>query len=461
MLRVARFSLPAALVLLAACPNPLTDAALREMLDKTAPVVTISSPTDGSDYTQTITVQGSATDPGGEVRTLSYQVNGTLGLLTSGELAGSQLGAGGVFSFQFSTIDFNGPIVVTVKVEDRNDNSSQTAITLQYPGSSISSFVAVPGSKHIDLSWEAVAGATGYTIYYTDNGTLPSETYGTQINTTGTSYPLAGLRNGALHTLLLRARMPGGTDYWSGYLKIIPLSELTLAPLVRGGYREIDVEWAAIDATAEFLVLRATSAAGPYENYSGVIRGNSFTDTGVAEGIWYYYKVKPSLAGSLVSTYNAAQTFQVPTSADRITSLTLPAAAKRVRLSGDYAFVAAGASGLLVVDVSNPSSPVLKATLGTTNAKDLVVAGSTLYIADGIGRHPGRRHHHPDFPCAAQHLYRGPQPHDRGCGRRGRGFLEEPPVRHRRRRQHQPAHRERRQPGQLGLGRRLSKMVSG
>ena len=209
----------------------------------------------------------------------------------------------------------------------------------------------------MDLSWEAVDGATGYTIYYTTNGTLPSESYGSQIDTTATTYPLDGLKNGALHIFLLRARMASGPDYWSGYVRAIPLSPLTLAPLVRGGYREISLEWTPIEATEEFEILRATSETGPYENYSGVLRGSSFTDTNVAEGTWYYYKVKPSLEGSIVSTYNGAQTFQVPTSAERITSLTLPYAAEKVRIAGNYAYVAAGAQGLLVVDISDPAAP--------------------------------------------------------------------------------------------------------
>jgi hypothetical protein len=376
----------AALLGLSACPNPITSGVLAQMTDKSAPVINISSPEDNSQYTQTVTVQGKVVHAPGELREVSFLVAGTLGVLQQGEVPLASIGANGDFSFQFDTVTFNGPIVITLTVQDWNDNLASKTLTLNYPGSSVSSFTATPSSKRVDLSWEPVDGVTGYTVYYTTNGTLPSESYGSQIDTAGTAVPLTGLKNGALHIFLLRARMATGPDYWSGYVRAIPLSPLTLAPLVRGGYREISLEWARVEATEEFEVLRATSESGPYENYTGVLRGFSFTDTNVSEGTWYYYKVKPSLEGSIVSTYNAAQTFQVPpTSADRITSLTLPYAAKKVRIAGNYAYVAAGTQGLLVVDISDPADPVYLRAIGTTNAKDLLIQGSYLYLADGTG----------------------------------------------------------------------------
>jgi hypothetical protein len=162
------------------------------------------------------------------------------------------------------------------------------------------------------------------------------------------------------------------------------------------------------------------------------LRGFSFTDTNVSEGIWYYYKVKPSLEGSIVSTFNAAQTFQVPTPAERITSLTLPHAAQKVRIAGNYAYVAAGAQGLLVVDISDPAAPVYLRAIGTTNAKDLVIQGSYLYLADGAGASE------PLCRLCNQRLHgRCTSAHGRGRGFVGRHA--EPPVRDRRLGQYQPA----------------------
>jgi hypothetical protein len=53
----------AALLGLSACPNPITGSVLAQMTDKSAPLITISSPQDNSQYTQTVTVQGASCTP--------------------------------------------------------------------------------------------------------------------------------------------------------------------------------------------------------------------------------------------------------------------------------------------------------------------------------------------------------------------------------------------------------------
>lgn len=65
-------------------------------------------------------------------------------------------------------------------------------------------------------------------------------------------------------------------------------------------------------------------------------------------------------------------------------SLALPGNANDIKLLGSFAYVAAGSAGLHIVDVSNPLSPVRVGTLSTgANALDIAVRGTTVYIADG------------------------------------------------------------------------------
>ena len=376
-----------ATLLFTSCPKPIDQEILSQVEDAKGPVIVITSPEHNSTYTQTVIVQGSVYDEDGELRSVNYIITGTLGVLGSGEVPLSQIGVNGTFSFQFVTTDFNGPIVVTVIAEDWNDNINQTFIILEYPGSSLSSFTAAASSKQVQLSWDMVGGAASYTVYYTTNGTLPTESYYEErITLTDTSLHLTGLKNGALHIFLLKASIPGGATYWSSYKRVIPLSEMTVAPLVTGGYREICLEWTEIQATDEFEVYRATSYAGPYENYTGVIRGYSFVDTNVVDGTWYYYKIRPSLGESIISVANGAQTLRIPLNEEsRIRSIDTPGSANRVRVSGNYAYVAAGTAGLLVVDISDPVRPGIVTSLTTTNAKDIDLYQNSVYLADGNG----------------------------------------------------------------------------
>jgi len=65
-------------------------------------------------------------------------------------------------------------------------------------------------------------------------------------------------------------------------------------------------------------------------------------------------------------------------------SLDTPGNANDVRVAGGLAFVADGDRGLQVIDVGVPTSPLLVGSVDTPGiATDLVVAGSRVYVADG------------------------------------------------------------------------------
>jgi hypothetical protein len=69
-----------------------------------------------------------------------------------------------------------------------------------------------------------------------------------------------------------------------------------------------------------------------------------------------------------------------------VSFVAIPGFANNVEVAGDYAFVAAGASGLVVVDVATKNAAVVVATVASrSNANDVVVVGDLAYVADGIG----------------------------------------------------------------------------
>jgi hypothetical protein len=65
-------------------------------------------------------------------------------------------------------------------------------------------------------------------------------------------------------------------------------------------------------------------------------------------------------------------------------SLAIPGYANNVDANGGFAYVAAGANGLTIVNVQNPAAPVIVASLDTPgNANDVRVIGNRAYVADG------------------------------------------------------------------------------
>ena len=73
--------------------------------------------------------------------------------------------------------------------------------------------------------------------------------------------------------------------------------------------------------------------------------------------------------------------------ADRLSvvgRLSLPGTQTRIVADGSRAYLAGGAAGVHIVDISSPTSPTLLATLDTTGtAQGVAVAGARLYVADG------------------------------------------------------------------------------
>jgi len=151
------------------------------------------------------------------------------------------------------------------------------------------------------LSWNEVPGAEEYTIYYTTNGTFPTKTYGNKIENITDSYSpdnpfvIDELENGYLHVFMLEAKTGDGSKSWlSNYEMAIPISRLSLVPILKAGYGEIEVYWTDIPATNDCELLRAESKDGDYLSLFGTITGNYVTDTSVETGKTYYYMVKTS-----------------------------------------------------------------------------------------------------------------------------------------------------------------------
>ncbi len=68
-----------------------------------------------------------------------------------------------------------------------------------------------------------------------------------------------------------------------------------------------------------------------------------------------------------------------------VATLDLPGFGNDVVVDGDFAYVAAGAAGLVVVDVFDRSAPMVVGSVATPgNANSVSVLGTTVYLADGV-----------------------------------------------------------------------------
>jgi hypothetical protein len=372
---------------LVSCPNPLKEAMLLHVKDQIKPVIDILSPAAGSCCAKTLVISGmirdasTAGNDAGKIAMASFEVLST-------DLRGPvEVASDGSFEFRFSTSDL--PLTFTVKLTavDWNDNTGEVSRTfLRKEGDDITSFAALAENHRVTLSWDPAPLAVSYTLYYTNNGMLPSPTYGQRIEGVASPHALENLANGAMYVFLLEAHSSSGEDNWSGYRQAIPLSPYSLAPVVSGEYRHVKVEWNAIPATNTFEVYRSTDPLGGFSNITGPIQGTQSLDTAVSEGVEYYYKVKPSLAGSLMSEANANQASPFPPKTSIQTWSADTYQALGVEVKDGYLYVADYGGGVKIFDIHDPSAPFLAGAIATgdslSNPCDVAVCGDYAYLAD-------------------------------------------------------------------------------
>jgi hypothetical protein len=354
--------------IIVSCPNLIIKSMVTQVKDAIAPSIVVSSPAEGSVCANVVEVVGRVTDAAtaagndGTVRSLSYAVTGSS---VAGQI---QFASDGTFSFQFSTVTLGTNFTLTIAAGDWNNNTAQVLLPLQkQSGNGIPSLAVSPGNHQVTLAWDSVPHTASYTLSYTTNGTLPSEQSGQKITSATSPCVLSNLMNGNLHIFQLRAVPESGwPESISDYKKAIPLSEQSLSPIVTGEFRQIRVKWSAIPGTGEFEVWRSTQKNGTYYNLTGPITQTSYLDSDVSNDNWYWYKVRPTLTGSILSQPNGAQADPFCIHEPFLISRCPTAVAYGVAVSGSYAYVADLSFGLRVIDITNPASPAIVGTCPTT-----------------------------------------------------------------------------------------------
>lgn len=164
-------------------------------------------------------------------------------------------------------------------------------------------------------------------------------------------------------------------------LEVSPGLSRLLVNLVLGeGSRQLRVNGRLIDGNSIDLTSRRYGTA--YASSDLLVANFGAEDGRVYGGQDGVATITAEVAG-----LSATAQVQVETFAPRALSfLRIPGYPKAVAVEGSFAFVAAGATGLQVVDVSDLEAPVLVGALDTaSNANDVLVRSGTAYVADGWG----------------------------------------------------------------------------
>lgn len=175
------------------------------------------------------------------------------------------------------------------------------------------------------------------------------------------------------------------------------LSSQVAPLLVAGESATVHLEWSTLGLPTGDRILQVATVIDGVTNWSSAI-SNAVTVAAqdyAPQGV----NASGSIGGRCSAVAASGQTVYlgcgstleiwnnpVPFNPVRVGAIRLPGLIENLVLSGSTVYVAAGASGVHVVDVATPASPTHVATFDTSgNARRLAVSGATLFIADGLG----------------------------------------------------------------------------
>lgn len=367
------------------CPNPLPPELTSQIKDKIGPTVTISSPEDGSSYASSVQVEGTVEDAAMD-QNIESSFRLTYRIIPETLPGGSaSVETDGSFSFTFPTEGFGGSMIIEVTAYDWNGNIGTASVSLVDEGA-IPSFAAAAGNGSVEFSWDSVPLSTGYTIYYENRDTIPTEEFSSTISIDDgavTSYTFTGCENGYIHTFQLRSHSSEGDDNWSDVIRAIPLSDMSLCPVIEKHYDRILVRWHPLDSIDQYVVGKSTSPTGPFINISGEITGNTYTDNSAVMERGYFYSVRPAKYNKNWSRPGYGRRTPFAVGADRLLDNSdTPGWGFGIAVSGGYAYLADFEEGLRVFDISDTSNIFQVSHIDTPGITYAVVIKDNLaYVA--------------------------------------------------------------------------------
>ncbi len=237
------------------------------------------------------------------------------------------------------------------------------------------------GYNSVKLTWSTVAGAGGYEVY---RATSTGGTYTKLITTTALNYTNTGLVTGRTYYFKVRAyRTVNGVKVYGGYSAVRSakpaLGTATLSSAASAGYSSVKLIWSAVAGAGGYEVYRAASAGGVYAKVM-TTTSLSYTNTGLATGTTYYYKVRAYRTVGGVKVYGG---YSAVKSAKPV--LATPTSVKAARASASSVKVTwgavTGAGGYEVYRATSSSGVyamlITTAALNYTNTG--LVTGRTYY----------------------------------------------------------------------------------
>jgi len=271
-------------------------------------------------------------------------------------------------------------VVTAVNTSGESAVSSEVSTTPTPPPARPTGITATGGDKKVTVGWNAVAGATSYTIYYRTTPGVTKEN-GTKFANAVSPQDVTGLTNGAAYYFVVTASNGAGESDISAERSATPSSSTQPPTPPKGasatpGNAQVTVSWTnSADATS-YNIYYSTSPG--VTKTTGTKITNCVTPqtvTGLNNGTKYYF---------VVTAVNAAGESDVSSesSATPSSSLQPPASPTGVQLTP-------GTGKVTVQWATKPTSTTYtiyyKVSAGSTTTADVIATGIKVQTPAGSG----------------------------------------------------------------------------
>ena len=232
----------------------------------------------------------------------------------------------------------------------------------------------------IRLSWNAVPGANGYSVWCATSST---GTYWLVTDTAATSYTHTGRTTGKTYFYKVKAYRTVGTPVYSPFSAIVSAKPVPASPssvkAVSTSYNSIRLSWDAVSEANGYSVWCATSSTGTYCRVADTT-STRYTHTGRTTGKTYFYKVKAYRTVATTKVFGLfsgiASTKTVPATPSSVKAASFGYTGIKVSWNA-----APGAYGYLVyrASSSNGTYAAIVSTRRTSYTDNFLKLGKTYY----------------------------------------------------------------------------------
>ena len=173
--------------------------------------------------------------------------------------------------------------------------------------------VAMAGNAEVVLSWDAVATADSYTVYWNTTGNVTTSDSSISAGS-NTQITHSGLTNGTTYYYRVLATNIGGSSNLSVETTAIPVPPIPTVPInivATAGNAEVVVSWDAV-ASADSYTVYWNTAGNVTTSDSSISAGSNtqITHSGLTNGTTYYYRVLATNIGG--SSNLSVETTAIP-----------------------------------------------------------------------------------------------------------------------------------------------------